>query len=714
MSPLYFLLLEDSLLDAELVQMALAEGEIKCEVKQVDTRSDFIQALETDSFDLILSDYALPGFDGISALAVAQRLRPEVPFIIVSGTLGEELAIETLKSGATDYILKQRLGRLVPSVKRALREAQARRDRQQAEIALQESENRLRFLAEASVILTASLDYKTTLENIAGLTVPFLADFCFFDVVTSGGNIHRAAWSYYDRTRPHWFDQIQSFVPSQSFTSHPTRQAIASGKSALTPIVTDEWMQTIATRNEHLEFMRELRFQSEIAVPLVIHDRRLGVLTCGFTAASGRRYTETDLRLVEELANRAAIALDNAQLYQQAQEANRLKDEFLAVLSHELRTPLNPILGWSKLLKAKLHDRTTLIRGLETIERNAQIQTQLIEDLLDVSRILSGKLNLKHNSVSLIPIIESALETVRLSAEAKAIDLSFSRPDASETPNPQTFQIVGDASRLQQVFWNLFSNAIKFTPPHGRVQIHITAVQNAVASQFPGAAIAQIQITDTGKGIPAHFLPYVFDYFRQADGSTTRSFGGLGIGLAIVRHLVELHGGTVYADSLGEGQGSTFTVKLPLKETAANSHSPVVSTSPRPSSLPLSGLRILVVDDEKDTLDLMTFLLEEAGAIVTPVLSVQAALSALERVNPNLLISDIGMPNQDGYMLLKHLRSHRVDIPAIAITAYAREEDRQKAIAAGFQTYLTKPIEPETVIAAITNLNTPAISNVDR
>jgi signal transduction histidine kinase/DNA-binding response OmpR family regulator len=712
MTPLHFLLLEDSLLDAELVQLALAEGGIECEVMQVDTRSGFIQALERDRFDLILSDYALPGFDGISALAVAQGMRPDVPFIIVSGTLGEELAIETLKSGATDYILKQRLGRLVPSVKRALREAQERRDRQQAEMALQQSESYLRFLAEASVILTASLDYKTTLENIARLTVPFLADFCFFDVVTSDKNIQRAAWRHRG-TRQDWFDQIQSFVPPQDFTNHPTRRAIATGKALLTPVVTDEWMQTIATRDEHLQFMRELQFQSEIAVPLVIHDRRLGVLTCGFTAESGRHYTETDLRLVEELANRAAIALDNAQLYQQAQEANRVKDEFLAVLSHELRTPLNPILGWSKLLKAKPHDRTTLIRGLDTIERNAKIQTQLIEDLLDVSRILSGKLNLKHQSVSLIPIIESALETVRLSAEAKAIDLTFSFPDNAETLNPQAFQLIGDASRLQQIFWNLFSNAIKFTPTQGQVQIQVTVAQNA---------IAQIQITDTGKGIPAHFLPYVFDYFRQADGSTTRTFGGLGIGLAIVRHLVELHGGTVHADSPGEGRGSTFTVKLPLKQTVDKPQTPNPVTPPS-STLPLSGLRILLVDDEKDTLDLLTFLLEEAGAIVTPVSSVSAALSALKQANPNLVVSDIGMPNQDGYELLKQLRaawqipqgSRYVDIPAIAITAYAREEDRQKVIAAGFQMYLTKPIEPEAVISAITSLSIPrAILNPER
>ncbi|KAM3095410.1 response regulator [Phormidesmis sp. 146-35] len=704
MSPLYFLLLEDSLLDTELVQIALADGEIECEMKRVDTRSDFVEALETDSFDLILSDYALPGFDGISALAVAQSMRPEVPFIIVSGTLGEELAIEMLKSGATDYILKQRLDRLVPSVKRALREAQARRDRQQAELALQESENRLRFLAEASVILTASLDYKITLENIASLTVPFLADFCFFDVVTSEGEIQRAAWSYCDRAQTDWFAQIQSFVPSQRFAHHPTRQAIASGRSALTPVVTDEWMQTIATRDEHLKFMRALQFQSEIVVPLVIHDRRLGVLTCGYTAASGRRYTETDLRLVEELANRAAIALDNAQLYEQAQEANRLKDEFLAVLSHELRTPLNPILGWSKLLKAKLYDRTTLIRGLETIERNAQIQTQLIEDLLDVSRILSGKLTLKHNLVSLIPIIESALETVRLSAEAKAVNLTFSISDHLEAP---AFQIIGDASRLQQVFWNLFSNAIKFTPPNGQVQIHITA-----SNPHSEGGIAQIQITDTGKGIPASFLPYVFDYFRQADGSTTRTFGGLGIGLAIVRHLVELHGGTVHADSPGEGQGSTFTVKLPLKQTADNFSAP--TPAPPLMSAPLAGMQILVVDDEKDTLDLLTFLLEEAGAIVTPVSSVQAALSAVKQAVPNLLISDVGMPDQDGYALINQLQLQQADIPAIAITAYAREEDRQRVMAAGFQTYLTKPIEPDAVIAAITNLNLPIISSVDR
>lgn len=842
MTRLRFLLLEDSLLDTELVRVALSEGGVDCELLQVDTQAAFVAALETKRLDLILSDYSLPSFDGTSALAIAQRLCPELPFIIVSGTLGEELAIETLKSGATDYVLKQRLGRLVPSVQRALREARERRNRQQAEAAARLSENRYRtltnavpqlmwvnsatgeteylnkrwrsyagvqaalplnwselihpddlecstaardgglrlgeayelecrlrrvdrcyrwhlcrvvpmkddqgqvlhwvgtatdiedikqvefgqrFLAEASVLLTASLNYTTTLENIARLAVPFLADFCFFDLVAPDGSIQRAAWHHRDSAKQEWFAQVQHFVPPQDFTHHPILRAIATGQALLMPTVTDDWMQSIAFSADHLQFMRDLQFHSQLTVPLTVHDRRLGALTCYYTAESERHYAESELRLAEELAHRAAIALDSAQLYQQAQEANRIKDEFLAVLSHELRTPLNPILGWSKLLRSKYHDKTTLTRGLETIERNAQIQIQLIEDLLDVSRILSGKLNLRSSPVNLVVMIESALEIVRLAAEAKAIDLQFSVSDAAsarETAKPHGFQVMGDSSRLQQVIWNLLSNAVKFTPNGGRVTVRLEPIESESDSSSQqdsyalARSVAQITVTDTGKGIPAHFLPYVFDYFRQADGSTTRSFGGLGLGLAIVRNLVELHGGTVQAESSGEGQGATFRVKLPLIQESETrpegTFSFQLSSPPAPT---LTGLKVLVVDDEKDTLELITFLLEESGAIVTATSSVREALAALERVQPSLLISDIGMPHENGYMLLNQVRSGRSanHIPAIALSAYAREEDRQQAMAVGFQSYLTKPIEPEALISEVTRLVEDSLTNLN-
>lgn len=375
---------------------------------------------------------------------------------------------------------------------------------------------------------------------------------------------------------------------------------------------------------------------------------------------------------------------------EQAEAANRIKDEFLAVLSHELRTPMNPILGWSKLLRGGKLDATKTAHALETIERNAKLQTQLIEDLLDVSRILQGKLNLKMAPVNLAATVEAALETLQLATEAKSIQVHT-------LLEPTAGQVLGDSARLQQVIWNLLSNAVKFTPEGGRIDIRLDHTQTH----------AQIQVSDTGRGIPASFLPHVFEYFRQADGTTTRTFGGLGLGLAIVRHLVELHGGTVQAESAGEGQGATFTVKLPLLKQAGTMQNEVQSSSPSPH--PLSNLRILLVDDDADTRELSAFILEQAGAIVTSVGSAIAALEALPQTEPDVLVSDIGMPEMDGYRLIQQIRAmpQGKRILAIALTAYAGEINAQQAIAAGFQRHLSKPIEPELLIGAIRASATP-------
>ncbi|HEY9902454.1 MAG TPA: PAS domain S-box protein [Candidatus Sericytochromatia bacterium] len=380
-----------------------------------------------------------------------------------------------------------------------------------------------------------------------------------------------------------------------------------------------------------------------------------------------------------------------------AESANRLKDEFLAVLSHELRSPLNPILGWVKLLRSRKMDESTQTRALETIERNATLQARLIEDLLDVSRIMRGKTSLNISSVNLASTIEAAIDTVRLSAQAKSIELQ-SRID------PMVGLISGDPNRLQQVIWNLLSNAIKFTPSGGRVTIRL---------ERKGTQ-AQIQVSDTGKGINADFLPHVFEYFRQADSSTTRTQGGLGLGLAIVRHLVELHGGTVTASSPGMEQGSTFTVTLPLKiqATAIAPSEPLGSTQKMGETLDnppaFRGFRILVVDDETDTRDFYTAVLEEHGAEVIAVASADEALEAISRQRPDVLISDIGMPVRDGYSLIRQVRASELQeggmLPAIALTAYARDVDRQQAIAAGFQKHLAKPVEPNKLVAVVAHL----------
>jgi PAS domain S-box-containing protein len=373
---------------------------------------------------------------------------------------------------------------------------------------------------------------------------------------------------------------------------------------------------------------------------------------------------------------------------EEAEAANRIKDEFLAVLSHELRSPLNPILGWTKLLRTRQFDQATTNRALETIERNAKLQTQLIEDLLDVSRILRGKLILNVSVVDLIPIIEAAIETVRLAAEAKGIQIEL-------TLNTQVGRVSGDPGRLQQIVWNLLSNAVKFTPEGGRVIVRLTQVDRH----------AQIQVQDTGRGISPDFLPHVFEYFRQADSTTTRKFGGLGLGLAIVRHFTELHGGTVQAESLGEGLGATFTVRLPMLADL----NPIRSIRPLPEhQVDLAGLTVLVVDDDDDIRELLTVMLQQHGAQVHSSASAAEALLALEHHHPDLLISDIGMPGVDGYMLIQQVRRRSLDqsstIPAIALTAYAGELNQQKALTAGFQMHLSKPIEPEELLQAIATL----------
>lgn len=431
--------------------------------------------------------------------------------------------------------------------------------------------------------------------------------------------------------------------------------------------------------------------------PLISQGRLLGTLS--FASLTRTHFTPAEIELLRSTCDQIAIALEranlNASLQQQAEQlrqANRIKDEFLAVLSHELRSPLNPILGWSKLLQTGKLDAVKTAQALATIERNAKLQTELIEDLLDVSKILQGKLSLNIRPVDLALTVESAIETVNLAAVAKSIDIRT-------VLDPQIGQILGDSGRLQQIVWNLVSNAVKFTSTGGRVEVRLTCVGDR----------AQITVADTGIGIAREFLPYVFDYFRQKDGATTRNFGGLGLGLAIVRHLVELHGGTVAADSPGEGQGATFTVSLPLSPKLKGQENSLAGFSERSTAdEQLSGMRILVVDDEPDMRELISFLLEDAGAEVVTVAVAREALTALARFQPDVLLSDIGMPGMDGYMLLQQVRTLPPErgglIPAIALTAYAGEFDRQQALQAGFQRHLAKPIEPDELIKTIVAL----------
>jgi signal transduction histidine kinase/ActR/RegA family two-component response regulator len=414
------------------------------------------------------------------------------------------------------------------------------------------------------------------------------------------------------------------------------------------------------------------------AAPLLKDGQIVGAVA-NFIDISDRKRAEIE---------REQLLLREQAAREQAQAANRVKDEFLAVLSHELRSPLNPILGWTQLLRAGKLDAQVSQRALQIIERNVKLQAQLIDDLLDVSRILRGKMALNICPVNLITIIESALEIVRLAAEAKGIQIQT-------IANFDNKQVCGDAARLQQILWNLLSNAIKFTPDGGSVEIRLDQIGN----------YAQIQVKDTGIGISPDFLPYVFDYFRQEDSKITRKFGGLGLGLAIVRKITELHGGTVDVDSLGEGQGATFTVKLPLMTGE------VVSAPENLIAAQLvdfSQLQILVVDDEEDMRDLVGFILQQQGAQVTVASSAAEVLMLFERQVPNILISDIGMPDMDGYMLMQQIRRRSPqqggNIKAIALTAYAGEYDQQQALKVGFHKHIAKPVEAQVLINVISEL----------
>ena len=439
-------------------------------------------------------------------------------------------------------------------------------------------------------------------------------------------------------------------------------------------------------------------------VPLLVDKRLLGVLCVAMREAPSS--SDDDLRFMTLVGDRLALAIERISLYQlernaraQAEEANRLKDQFLATVSHELRTPLNAILGWARMLTSGRIDEQTSRHALEVIERNARTQAQLIDDLLDVSRIISGKLRLNIAPVEPVVIVGLAIDAVRPAAEAKEIELQTNF-------DPETGTIPGDPDRIQQIIWNLLSNAIKFTPNGGRVSVEVVREDSHI----------EFIVTDSGQGISAEFLPFVFERFRQADSTATRLHGGLGLGLAIVRHLAELHGGVVHADSEGPEMGATFRVKLPIqlqRTSATRTEDDTQSTSePAHPSFEcpdsLQGLGILIVDDEPDALGLMKTVLQHCGARPRTAESATEALELIKVEAPDVVISDIEMPNQDGYSLIRTIRALPLrdahQILAIALTAHANEADRQLALAAGFQIHIRKPVDPAELVDSIATL----------
>ncbi len=444
---------------------------------------------------------------------------------------------------------------VVMGTARARAIATARRARLEAE----ESRRRVQFLAEASEVLGASLDYDETLTSVVRLAVAFLADWCSVDMCEPDSTMRRIAVSHADPARADLVKRAMTYPPDP-LGQHPRTIALRTGRSQLVPEIRQEDVATVVTDHEQLEVMRQLAYRSAMVVPLVARGETLGVLTFAITD-SDRRYDATDLALAEDLARRCALAVDNARLYRAAQEANRTKDRFLATLSHELRSPLNAVVTWAHLLRSGRLDEARTRRALTTIESSARLQARLIEDLLDIARVSSGKLLLEPGSVDLRSTIEASIDVVRAAADEKHITLDV-------VADVERCQVPGDATRLQQVFGNLLGNAVKFTPEGGTVAVELTC----------GDSEATVVVQDSGAGIPPDELPRIFEPFQQAGAASVRK-GGLGLGLAISRHLIELHHGSIRADSAGLGRGARFTITLPLDVAEASAAPDLASAS---------------------------------------------------------------------------------------------------------------------------------------
>lgn len=657
-TPLRVVHVEDDPFDTEMIQATLQREGLLCDFMRVENGEELLAAIRTRKFDIILSDYSLPTFDGFAALALRQQHCPELPFILISGTLGEEAAIEAFERGATDYVLKHRLERLGPGIRRALREAQERSERQKAEAELKLAHQRLRFHLENSPLAVIEWD--------AG----------FRALYWSPQAERLFGWSANEALgRTPWELQL---VPESDGVLVQER---------IGPLLSGQQLRSTGENRNQTRTGKIIWCDWYNSAVSDDNDRLISILSLGLDITA-RKQIEQELN---HLLTREQEAREIAEA------ANRARDEFLATVSHELRTPLTPVLGWLHLIRSRTLDKATVDNALEKIERNVRLQMRLIEDLLEVSRVITGKLQLVYAPLDLCRIITAAVETMRQAAQAKGIELQ-------QHSTAEPCLVSGDQDRLQQVIWNLISNAIKFTPSGGRVDVQLTRRTNEL----------EVSVSDTGRGISADFLPHVFDRFRQEDSSITRAHSGLGLGLSIVRHLVELHGGTVNATSPGINAGATFSFTLPLLPGLPE-HPAQKTTDTAHQNLPLSmtnrqleGLNFLLVDDDAETLEILSWLLKAQGGEVHVATSVKEAVELYQSVSCDLIISDIGMPDQNGFDLISAIRAARLPaqrpVPAIALSAFTRNEDREQAEKAGFQTHISKPVEPAELLAVIVSL----------
>jgi signal transduction histidine kinase len=715
-SPTNLLALESILQGADRNIVSAASGD------------DALRYLLDNEVAVILLDVYMPGLDGLETAEIIRRRdrSRDIPiiFLTADSTGGRHLS-RGYSLGAVDYIVKP----VEPDILRSKVAVFVELFKKTREVKLQaqlleeknlELENanlaRLNMLIDLGQELTTEHDPARVLEN-----------FC------------RSARQIVDAQEA--AVGLINGDETLSYFYRSTNEGLAESLSSAVPQVVELALAHLVNKrrplrlNDSDDLLRTDGKTSELVHSFLGAPIFSGGGVCGWiylvNKLSADDFSEADERLAETLATQVAIAYENAKLYTDAQrhaselqqeiterkqveeqraellvreqearaeaeQANRTKDEFLATLSHELRTPLSAILGWSHLVRTGTLDDTQLSRAIETIERNARSQSQLIDDLLDVSRIITGKLQIEARPVDLFAVIEAAIEAVRPAFEVKDIKLETVFDTAA-------CLVPADANRLQQVFWNLFSNAIKFTPKGGRVIVEVKRAGSR----------AQVYVRDSGIGIAPEFLPYIFDRFRQADGSTTRAHGGLGLGLSIVKHLVQLHNGMVEVESEGKGRGTTFTVELPLVRSSAkkvgqsdtNGEQEGNGKLPEAFAKLLDGLRILVVDDEADSRELVNAILTRCGGEVKCCGSAAEAIETFRVWKPDLLVSDIGMPIEDGYALIRKLRKLRMkiarEVPAVALTAYATDDDRQRTLAAGFQVHVPKPIEPGALVKSI-------------
>ena len=783
--PLRVIVVENSKEDVESLLIELCRGGYEVTCDRVDTAAGMTTALSEAEWDIVIADCNIPNFGVLAALELLQKNRIDLPFITLSN-IDEDLAMATMKAGAKDYILKDKLHRLIPIVERELRESKVRRERNQLKETLRQSEERFLQLAEniTEVFWMSSTDeggilyispvyekvwgrsHKSLYEQPTtwveaihpedrdrieraimthqllwiqqGLgtydeeyriirpdgSIRWIRDRAF-PVKDASGQVYRIAGIAEDiterkqaeETRLHLSsivesseDAIISSTPdgiiqswnrgAERIFGYSAQEVIGRPISILIPPDRIEEAAAILKRinqGEHIDPYETVRIRKDgqrldVSVTISpIKDHRDRIMGASKISRDITQQKQAEREREELLTREQKTRLE-------AQEANRLKDEFLAIISDELRTQLNANYGWTQLLRIGALDFQRQQRVLEALQQNARAREHLIQALLDVSHIISGKLRLQLRPVNLAPIIEAAVETVRPAAEDKGIGIKV-RLDPSIGP------LMIDPVRLQQIVWNLLCNAIKFTPDKGCIEIFLEQV----------SPYFQIRVKDNGIGISSDFLPHMFDLFRRAEGSGRGSQRGLGLGLAIVQHLVKLHGGSVLAESAGEGKGATITIKIPIRtaQTMEDDSRPIRSPAKEASASGKLQARhnwhLLLVDDELDVRTLLTIALEEYGIHVTSAASAQEAMEILERKRLDLLISDIRMPIKDGFALLEKIRESEKqrglsNIPVIALTSFARDDEQEQALSAGFQAYIPKQVKPDMLVTIIEEL----------